>query len=60
MKLTKSVLLAGTVLVLLVNTCVVYADAVAEQMQWFKDAKFGMFIHYSAPRSGDLNPSNNP
>ena len=32
-------------------------DAVAEQMQWFKDAKFGMFIHFQAPRKGDFNPS---
>ena len=31
---------------------------VDEQMQWFRDAKFGMFIHFQAPRSGDFNPSN--
>ena len=37
---------------------VAQTDAVAEQMQCFKDAKFGMFIHFQAPRSGDFNPSN--
>ncbi|EMI43323.1 glycosyl hydrolase [Rhodopirellula sp. SWK7] len=33
-------------------------DATAEQMQWFKDAKFGMFIHFQAPRNGEFNPGN--
>ncbi|TWU44280.1 Alpha-L-fucosidase [Novipirellula aureliae] len=33
-------------------------DAAEEQLQWFKDAKFGMFIHFQAPRNGEFNPAN--
>jgi alpha-L-fucosidase len=55
----KSLTLLGCLAVLMLpGSVVAQTDAVAEQMQWFKDAKFGMFIHFQAPRSGDFNPSN--
>ena len=56
MKLAKSVLLPWAVLALLVNTCVVHADATADRMQWFQDAKFGMFIHFGVDRKSEFNP----
>ena len=43
---------------MLPGIAVAQSGAVAEQMQWFKDAKFGMFIHFQAPRNGDFNPNN--
>ena len=55
----KSLMLLGCLAVLTLSSIgVAQTDAVAEQMQWFKDAKFGMFIHFQAPRNGDFNPSN--
>ena len=50
------VLLACLAMLMLPGIVVAQTDAIAEQMQWFKDAKFGMFIHFQAPRSGDFNP----
>ncbi len=59
MKVAKSVLIAGTVLLSLAHGSVVGADAVEEQMQWFKDAKFGMFIHFDVRGDKDTwNPGN--
>jgi len=52
MKLTKSVLLAWVAFVLLVNTCVVYAETTNGRMDWFREAKFGMFIHFGASERG--------
>ena len=52
MKLTKSVLLAWVAFVLLVNTCVVCAETMNGRMDWFRKAKFGMFIHFGASERG--------
>ena len=32
------------------------ADRVEERMQWFQDAKFGMFIHFGVDRKSEFNP----
>ncbi|MFC1760861.1 alpha-L-fucosidase [Planctomycetota bacterium] len=55
---TKAIVLLGYFVVLILSGIVVaQTDAVTEQMQWFKDAKFGMFIHFQASRNGEFNPS---
>ena len=59
MKLNKSVLLVGAALVLLANTCNAAAQTAEERMQWFKDAKFGMFIHFGVHDNGEFNPDFN-
>jgi len=41
-KPTKSTLMAWTVL--FVNTLVVHAETTNDRMDWFRDAKFGMFM----------------
>ena len=47
----KSFVLAGCLGVLLLSGIVVaQTSAAEEQLQWFKDAKFGMFIHFQAAR----------
>lgn len=47
-KLTRLTLMAWIVIVLFVNTLVVYAETTNDRMDWFRDAKFGMFIHFGA------------
>jgi len=56
MKFTKLALLAWVVIVLLVNTCVVYAENTNDRMDWFRDAKFGMFIHFGVDKKSEFNP----
>ena len=56
MKLTKSVFLAWVAFVLLVNTCVVCAETTNDRMDWFRDAKFGMFVHFQARNVREFNP----
>ena len=60
MKMKSFRLLVCLVVLMLSGIAVAQTDAVAEQMQWFKDAKFGMFIHFDVHRSdgGNWNPSN--
>jgi len=50
MKLTKLTLMAW--IVLFVNNLVVYAETTNDRMDWFRDAKFGMFIHFGASERG--------
>ena len=35
---------------------VAQTDVAAERMQWFKDAKFGMFIHFGVHNKSEFNP----
>ena len=52
-------MLLGCVVVLMLSGIVMAQTvAVAEQMQWFKGAKFGMFIHFQVPRNGEFDWSN--
>ena len=62
---SKSLTLLGCLCILLLHGiaaaqtgATAQSDVVAKQLQWFKDAKFGMFIHFQAPRSGNFTPSN--
>ncbi|SMP55692.1 Alpha-L-fucosidase [Neorhodopirellula lusitana] len=58
MKIKAFVLLGCLSSLVLSSNVAAQTDAVAEQLQWFRDAKFGMFIHFQAPRNGDFNPVN--
>jgi alpha-L-fucosidase len=54
---TKSFTLLGYLAVLMLSGIgVAQTDAAAEQMQWFKDAKFGMFIHFGVHNKSEFNP----
>lgn len=46
MKPTQLTLMAG--IVLFGNTLVVHGETTNDRMDWFRDAKFGMFIHFGA------------
>jgi len=52
MKITGSALLAWVVIALLVNNSAVHAEPTVDRMEWFRDAKFGMFIHFGASERG--------
>ena len=58
MRIKRAVLLGWIGLLLCSSNVMAQNDAVAEQLQWFTDAKFGMFIHFQAPRKGEFNPGN--
>ena len=53
----KSLMLLGCLAVLMLSGIgEAQTDAAAERMQWFKDAKFGMFIHFGVHDKGEFNP----
>ena len=55
-KLTKATLKARIVILLLVNACVAYAETTNDRMDWFRNAKFGMFIHFGVDKKSEFNP----
>ncbi|HUV64209.1 MAG TPA: alpha-L-fucosidase [Sedimentisphaerales bacterium] len=53
----KSFTLLGCLAVLMLSGIVVaQMDATADRMQWFQDAKFGMFIHFGVGNKSEFNP----
>jgi len=57
---TNSFTLLGCLGMLMLSGIVsAQTDAVAERMQWFKDAKFGMFIHFGVGNKSEFNPDFN-
>ncbi|MFC1760845.1 alpha-L-fucosidase [Planctomycetota bacterium] len=57
MKLRQLNLITWMMMVLLANTCGVYAETANDRMDWFRDAKFGMFVHFQARGNvGQFNP----
>ena len=53
----KSLMLLGYIAVLVLSGIgVAQTDAASERMQWFKDAKFGMFIHFGVHDKSEFNP----
>lgn len=54
MKLHKSFLLGWVGVMLFVNVYTVHAESTNERMDWFRGAKFGMFIHFGATTQGRL------
>ncbi|TWU44275.1 Alpha-L-fucosidase [Novipirellula aureliae] len=59
MKLNRFASFAGAALALMICTCNVSAQTAEERMQWFKDAKFGMFIHFGVHNQSKFNPDFN-
>jgi alpha-L-fucosidase len=56
----KSFMVLGCLAVLMLSGIgVAQTDAVAERMQWFRDAKFGMFIHFGVGNKSEFNPDFN-
>ena len=54
---TKSSVLLGCICFLVLTVAGdAKADAVADRMQWFQDAKFGMFIHFGVDNKSEFNP----
>lgn len=56
MKITDLALLAWVVIVLLANNSAVHAETTVDRMDWFRDAKFGMFVHFQARNVREFNP----
>ncbi|MFC1760862.1 alpha-L-fucosidase [Planctomycetota bacterium] len=54
----KSFTLLGCLVVLMLSG-IVHAQTAEERMQWFKDAKFGMFIHFGVHDNAEFNPDFN-
>ena len=55
----RSFTLLGCLAVLMLSGIgVAQMDVVEERMQWFKDAKFGMFIHFGVGNKSEFNPIN--
>jgi len=53
----KSFTLLGCLGILMLSGIVVaQTDATADRMQWFQDAKFGMFIHFHVGNKSEFNP----
>ena len=53
---------AAFVVLVLCSASVLYAQEaepkVEDTLRWYKGAKFGMFIHFQAPKNGEFNPGN--
>jgi len=56
MKMKSFTLLGCLAVLMLSGIGVAQTDAVEERMQWFKDAKFGMFIHFGVGNKSEFNP----
>ena len=53
----KSIMLFGYLLVsMLPGIAMAQANTTEDRMQWFQDAKFGMFIHFGVDDKGEFNP----
>ena len=57
MKIRELALLVWVVMVLLVNKNELHAETTVDRMDWFRDAKFGMFIHFGASEKANSNLS---
>ncbi len=54
----KSITLLGCLTFLMLSTFgLAQADVVKERMQWFQDAKFGMFIHFHVDNKSEFDPA---
>jgi len=56
MKMRSFALLGCLGVLMLSGIGVAQADATADRMQWFQDAKFGMFIHFGVEGKSGFNP----
>ena len=56
MKMKSFTLLGCLGILMLSGIVVAQTDATADRMQWFQDAKFGMFIHFGVDRKSEFNP----
>jgi hypothetical protein len=59
MKMKSFMLLGYLGMLMLSGIVVAQTDAVAERMQWFKDAKFGVCIHFGVHNKSEFNPDFN-
>ena len=56
MKMKSFTLLACLCISMLPGIATAQTDTIAERMEWFQDAKFGMFIHFGVDRKSEFNP----
>jgi len=56
MKMKSFTLLGCLAVLMLSGIGVAQTDAVEERMQWFQDAKFGMFIHFGVDNKSEFSP----
>ena len=53
----KSIMLFGYLLVsMLPGIAMAQANTTEDRMAWFRDAKFGMFIHFGVDNKMEFNP----
>ena len=56
MKMKSFTLLGCLCVLMLSGIATAQTDATEERMQWFQDAKFGMFIHFGVDKKSEFNP----
>ena len=57
MKMRTITLLGCLAIWMLSGVATAQTDTVEDRMQWFQDAKFGMFIHFGVDRKSEFNPA---